>query len=125
MLVRYTLSNTGTMTLSNCSVAILLPGLLSVAAGTDSIQSYGPIPWGGSETREWLLDLNQKYGIDTAVAIRWQWSCAEPAQDTSCRKPIIFTTKEPDVLIATPWAIRFRARQNDPLPPAQSVSLWE
>ncbi len=123
ILVRYTLSNTGTMTLSNCSVAIIPPGLFIISSGTDSVQAFGPIPYGKSETHEWFLDVVPKYGIDTTVAIRWQWSCAELGQDTSCEHRVIFTTKDAKALIVTPWIVHFRAKQNDPLPSAQSVSL--
>ncbi len=123
ILVRYTLINTGTMPLTGCAVAILPPEQFSVAAGTDSLQRCDPILPGKSESHEWLLAVRSGFPIDTTLTIRWKWDCAELAQDTSCDHAVSFTTRDLVKLVVAPWMLRFRALQNDPPPPAQSVSL--
>ena len=122
--VQHTIANTGNVPITLCNAAIMLPQYFTVTPGTDSVQSFGTILPGNSISREWLVNVDEQSITPGAYDIRWRWSCAETQADTSCRQPVKLVASSTHGIVFTPWKIRFRAKQNDPLPSAQIVQLW-
>jgi hypothetical protein len=122
--VQHTITNNGNVPITLCSAAILLPQYFSVAPGTDSVQSFGTIQPGRSVSREWLVDVDQQSITQGTYDIRWSWRCAETGIDSSCHQPMRLVASPTHGIVFTPWMLRFRAKQNDPLPSAQIVQLW-
>jgi hypothetical protein len=71
-----------------------------------------------------LATVDQLAITQGAYPIGWNWQCAETPPGRQCDHIIRLVTSQTHGVLFTPWMLRFAAKQNDPLPPAQSVRLW-
>ncbi|MBN1446473.1 MAG: T9SS type A sorting domain-containing protein, partial [Bacteroidetes bacterium] len=136
--VSYTVTNTGTVPLTACEAAIILPPEFALA-GSDSIQSFtapeyanepgGPVYEGtllpnASCTRWWKITPTQALADADPKVIRWQWTSAEQGAQSGCERTIHIIPGNPPGIVLTPLHLYFEAERGGALPTEQQVQLW-
>lgn len=126
--VSFTTTNSGTLTLTGCEAAIVLPQGF-VLAGSDSIQSYGtqlPGTLAPNEraTRWWTITTNDQLQGFGAKDITWQWRSDQQGQTVGCTHSVQIVPDPSSGIVLTPLRLYFEAERGAALPPAQSVRLW-
>ena len=122
--LQYTVCNMGTMISKPCRIAIVLPAVLALAAGEDSVKMIPAILPGTSASAEWMLDIVQSQVAVGSVAVRWIADCDGQEAPLSCESTVTITARDPDGIVLTPWLLRFTAEHLGALPASKSVTLW-
>ncbi len=122
--LQYTVRNTGTMISKPCRIAIVLPPVLVLAAGEDSVKMISAILPGVSASAEWMLDIVQSQVAVGSVAVRWIADCDGQETPLSCEATVTITARDPNGIVLTPWLLRFTAERLGALPASKSVTLW-
>jgi hypothetical protein len=122
--LQYTITNNGNAPAPACEAAIVLPPMYRLVNRADSIQSYPAILPGQRASREWLLDVDPDLIHAGDETVRWVRRCDGIALDSSCAWRITLSLASPEGLVYSPWLLRFFAKQNEALPPAQTVHSW-
>ncbi|MFA6234755.1 MAG: hypothetical protein WC824_11350 [Bacteroidota bacterium] len=121
--VSYTATNSGTVTLTNCSAAIILP-VGFACAGSDSIQSYGSLAPGETAKRWWTLTTTDQLTTFGPKIIQWQWSSTEQGSVTGCTQTVQLVPNASGGIVFTPLHLYFEAELGGALPAAQNIELW-
>ncbi|MBE0645627.1 MAG: hypothetical protein IH600_16220 [Bacteroidetes bacterium] len=136
--VSYTVTNTGTVPLTGCEAAIILPAEL-VLATADSIQSFtapeygnqtgGPVTEGtllpgASCTRWWLISPTKALTRQDPLELRWSWVSDEQGSGPGCSRTLWINPDVPPSIVLTPLHLHFEAEKGGPLPTEQNVQLW-
>jgi hypothetical protein len=126
--VSYTATNSGTIALSGCQAAIILPPGFALA-GADSIQSFGDDPPGkltpgGSATRWWTVTTTDQLQGFGANDITWQWTSDQQGSSTGCTHTVQVVPDPSSGIVLTPLRLYFEAELGGALPAAQTVKLW-
>ncbi len=122
--LQYTVRNTGTMISKPCRIAIVLPPVLVLAAGEDSVKMIPALLPGASASAEWMLDIVESQAAAGTVAVRWIADCDGQETPLSCESTVTITARDPDGIVLTPWLLRFTAEHLGALPASKSVTLW-
>ncbi|MBR9976330.1 MAG: T9SS type A sorting domain-containing protein [Bacteroidetes bacterium] len=135
--VSYTVTNTGTVALTGCEAAIILPPEF-VLAGSDSIQHFtapesasepgGPVPEGTlllntSCTRWWKITPTPALADTDPRQIQWQWRSAEQGTEIDCERTIHIVPGNPAGIVLTPLHLYFEAERGGVPPAEQLVQL--
>jgi hypothetical protein len=121
--VSYTITNTGNVRLGGCTAAIVLEDPFELYPGIDSVQQYGSINPGKSETRSWLLTVAEDRMAPGERTVRWERSCPEAGTEPRCEHRIKLLLGSPSGLVLTPRRLRFEAERNGALPASQQLEL--
>ncbi|MFA6234070.1 MAG: hypothetical protein WC824_07750 [Bacteroidota bacterium] len=121
--VSYTATNSGTVTLTNCTAAIILP-VGFACAGSDSIQSYGSLAPGETAKRWWTLTTTDQLTTFGPKDIQWQWSSTEQGIITGCTHTVQVVPNASGGIVFTPLHLYFEAELGGALPAAQNIELW-
>ncbi len=126
--VSYTATNSGTLPLTGCEAAIVLPPGFALA-GSDSIQSFGTSVPGSlapneSATRWWTLTTDDRLQNFGAKDITWQWSSDQQGSTNGCAHVVQVSPDPSSGIVLTPLRLFFEAELGGALPPAQPVRLW-
>jgi hypothetical protein len=126
--VSYTAMNSGTVTLTGCSAAIVLPEGFALV-GSDSIQSFGAnatkaLAPGESATRWWTLGTTDQLQGFGAKDITWRWSSDQQGSGTGCTHRVLVIPDPSSGITFTPLRLYFEAELGGTLPMAQQVKLW-
>jgi hypothetical protein len=121
--VSYTATNSGTVTLTNCTAAIILP-VGFACAGSDSIQSYGSLAPGETAKRWWTLTTTDQLTTFGPKDIQWQWSSTEQGNVTGCTHTVQVVPNASGGIVFTPLHLYFEAELGGALPAAQNIELW-
>jgi len=134
----YTVTNTGTVTLTGCEASIILPSEFTLA-GTDSTQSFtapeyaneqgGPVAEGSilpsaSCTRWWKIIPTQAIADTAPKQIRWQWTSDQQGTQSGCERTMYLVPDQLQSIVLTPLHLYFEAEHGGPLPSEQHVQLW-
>ncbi|MCB2206496.1 T9SS type A sorting domain-containing protein [bacterium] len=136
--VSYTVTNTGTVTLTGCEASIILPPEFSLA-GSDGTQSFtspeyanqpgGPVPDGtllpGASCSRWwkITPAKNIADIDPRLAT-WIWKSNEQGTESGCTHIVYIIPDNPPGLVLTPLHLYFEAERGGALPVEQQVQLW-
>jgi hypothetical protein len=126
--VSYTATNSGTVTLTGCAAAIVLPEGFALI-GSDSIQSFGAnatnsLAPGESATRWWtVMTTDQLQGFGSKD-VAWAWSSDQQGSGTGCTHPVQVIPDPSSGIVLTPLRLYFEAELGGALPMAQAVKLW-
>jgi hypothetical protein len=121
--VSYTITNTGTIPLTNCQAAIVLPAGFALA-GSDSIQSFGNLDPGAAGVRWWTLRTTDEPAGFGPHAIDWIWTSDAQGSIAGCSHTVQVVPGPSSGIEVTPLHLRFEAEMDGALPPAQTVKLW-
>ncbi len=121
--VSYIATNNGTVTLTNCEAAIILPTGFALA-GSDSIQSYGMLAPGETAKRWWTLTITDQFSAFGSYDIAWQWKSDEQGTVTGCAHTVHIVGDPPGGIVFTPLHLYFEAELGGTLPQAQNIQLW-
>ncbi|MFZ1730181.1 MAG: hypothetical protein WAV84_08675 [Bacteroidota bacterium] len=121
--VSYTATNSGTVTLTNCTAAIILPAGFAIA-GSDSIQSFGTLAPSETAKRWWTLTPSDQLSAFGPYQFNWQWSSDEQGTVTGCAHTVQLGADPPGGIVFTPLHLYFEAELGGALPQAQSIQLW-
>lgn len=121
--VSYTITNTGTIPLTNCEAAIMLPTGFALA-GADSIQSFGNLDPSAANTRWWTLRTADEPAGFGPHTIDWIWSSDEQESTAGCSHVLQVVPDPSRGIEVTPLHLYFEAEMGGALPPAQTVQLW-
>jgi hypothetical protein len=126
--VSYTATNSGTVTLTGCAAAIVLPAGFAIA-GSDSVQSYGTQVPGTlapneSATRWWTLTTTDQLQDFGAKDITWIWMSDQQGSTGGCTHAVQVIPDPSSGITLTPLRLYFEAELDGPLPAAQQVKLW-
>jgi hypothetical protein len=121
--ISYTATNSGTVTLTNCSAAIILP-VGFACAGSDSIQSFGSLAPGETAKRWWTLTTTDQLTTFGPKDIQWQWSSTEQGSVTGCTHSVQVVPNASGGIVFTPLHLYFEAELGGALPAAQNIELW-
>jgi hypothetical protein len=126
--VSYTVTNSGTVTLTGCTAAIVLPPCFALAT-SDSIQSFGTSMPGTlapneSATRWWTLSTDDALAAFGPHDITWKWSSDQQGSSADCRHTLQVVPDPSSGIVFTPLRLFFEAERGGALPPAQTVQLW-
>ena len=126
--VSYTATNSGTVTLTGCEAAIILPPGFALV-GSDSIQSFGDdapgsLAPGDSATRWWTVTTTDQLQGFGAKDITWQWSSDQQGTGTGCTRTVQVVPDPSFGIVLTPLRLYFEAELGGALPAAQTVKLW-
>ncbi len=121
--VSYAITNTGTIPLTNCQAAIVLPAGFALA-GSDSIQSYGNLDPGAAGVRWWTLRTTDGSAGFGPHAIDWIWTSDAQGSVAGCSHTVQVVPGPSSGIEVTPLHLRFEAEMGGALPPAQTVKLW-
>ncbi|MBR9975228.1 MAG: hypothetical protein KFF77_06575 [Bacteroidetes bacterium] len=124
----YTATNTGTVPLTGCTAAIILPPGFALT-GSDSIRSFGTdapgsLAPGESATRWWTVTTNDQLQGFGAKDITWQWSSDQQGTGTGCTHTVQVVPDPSSGISFTPLRLFFEAELGGALPAAQTVKLW-
>jgi hypothetical protein len=121
--VSYTATNSGTVTLTNCEAAIILPAGFALA-GSDSIQSYGMLAPGETAKRWWTLTTTGQLSAFGPYQFNWQWRSDEQGPVTGCAHTVHLVPDASGVIVFTPLHLYFEAEMGGTLSAAQNIELW-
>ncbi|MBE0642487.1 MAG: T9SS type A sorting domain-containing protein [Bacteroidetes bacterium] len=124
----YTATNSGTVSLTGCQAAIVLPAGFALA-GSDSIQSFGAnapgmIAPGESTTRWWTVTTTDQLQGFGARDVTWVWSSDQQGSTGGCTHTVRVLPDPSSGIVLTPRRLYFEAESGSALPAAQSVKLW-
>ncbi|MFZ1731163.1 MAG: hypothetical protein WBQ23_05715 [Bacteroidota bacterium] len=121
--ISYTATNSGTVTLTNCTAAIILPAGFALA-GSDSIQSFGTLASGESAKRWWTLTPSDQLSAFGPYQFNWQWKSDEQGTVTGCAHTVQLVPDASGGIVFTPLHLYFEAEMGGTLPAAQNIQLW-
>ncbi len=136
--VSYTVTNTGTVALTDCEASIILPSEFSLA-GSDSTQSFtspeyanqpgGPVPEGtllpgASCSRWWKITPAQNIADNDPRLITWVWKSNEQGTESGCTHIVTIIPENPPSILLTPLHLYFEAERGGALPVEQHIQLW-
>ncbi|MFZ1728765.1 MAG: hypothetical protein WBQ23_14715 [Bacteroidota bacterium] len=121
--ISYTATNSGTITLTNCTAAIILPPGFALA-GSDSIQSFGTLAPGETAKRWWTLTPSDQLSAFGPYQFNWQWSSDEQRTVAGCSHTVQLVPDASGGIVFTPLHLYFEAEMGGTLPAAQNIQLW-
>ena len=123
--VWYTITNTGSGTLTNCEATIQLPNELSLYPGESAAKSYGVIERGESITKTWSLLPAASPSIIGRHEVQWTFTSTPEAENfVDCKKTIIGQERDDVPLQVSAKRLYFEALQDGPLPAEQIVDVY-
>ncbi len=119
----HTVTNTGTVPLTECRARIVLPPEFLLAGSLEE-QDYGTILPGDSRTKSWMYVPSSALNRYGAFRIDWVWESREQGVVSGCPDSIEVVDGAPDGLVCSPVWLYFTAVAGGQLPAVQPLELW-